>query len=852
MKRQMLNQREGRGVGQTGGILTLCAGWLALLVLFLSAFPGGSFYEEHQVWVQIFMSLAGLAYWIGERKRFRAMAVPNGLPAVAGILMAAFFFSGLGAVYPRQAWLEFGKYTCCLVWIWLCDGLNHRIPAFKGWFQKGLVCSGLAMALIGLDMYLGGKGVALLNRCFALLGKDGEGDGFFFNLTENSRLYGTFQYPNTAAIYWMAAYLLALAWAVNASGKRERVMAAACAIWIQTAFFLTVSRGAYLLLIPVLILFLCSAPAENRMTAGIMAVLTSGAGFIAGALIAGGGENPPVYWLVLAGFGIGAGAAATGVTAPLGAALRGMNRARLTGLLAAALILAVSGGLWAMNWTQPIKFGRDQRTSSLARLIQLPPGQSCRLVLTWQGEYLPSEIIGHVRVQSQSVSELIETTETGLLDADITLMDQGYDFTVPEDGRVQRVIITVSDPLTDITLTAAEVMDQTGRLLRSIPLSYVLLPESVAERIQAVFLPSTPGLLRASYYKDGLRMFLERPIWGGGGGAWEYLYGQYQSYEYYTVNAHNYPLQLAVEAGFLGIIGWLGLAALLAWQFWRRFTGRAAGEAEKDLLRPACMAAAFGLFAHGCMDFDFSYISVLMLFWGLLSLLSWDPAPAPFARIPKCPGMITSMLMLLLILAGTWTPFSLLMGKFYAVQYSKAGLEEDYGASAQYMDRAIGYDGFNPFYKLDLANLLILATDRNRAQEADALADEGLRLGWHNQDFLYEALEYYGKAGRHDMLLKVLRQIPLLRPLASDGWQTKALVLGQMAERFGEVGRMDEALALLEEAMAIPQEAERVCEGRPGRTKISDETLRLIERYRIAAAQGDVTHLTDPNPLDSG
>jgi tetratricopeptide (TPR) repeat protein len=257
------------------------------------------------------------------------------------------------------------------------------------------------------------------------------------------------------------------------------------------------------------------------------------------------------------------------------------------------------------------------------------------------------------------------------------------------------------------------------------------------------------------------------------------------------------------------------------------------------------MAAAFGLFAHGCMDFDFSYISVLMLFFGLLSLLPWDPAPAPFARIPKCPGIIASMVMLLLILAGTWMPFSLFMGKFYALQYSKAGLEEDYAASAQYMDRAMGYDVFNPYYKLDLAHILILATDRNRAREANALADEGLELGWHNQDFLYDALEYYGKAGRQDMVLKVLRQIPLLRPLASDGWQTKALALGQLAESHGKAGRREEALALLEEAMAIPQEAERVCQGRLGRAKISQETLRLIERYRIAGAQGDFTHLTD-------
>ena len=45
--------------------------------------------------------------------------------------------------------------------------------------------------------------------------------------------------------------------------------------------------------------------------------------------------------------------------------------------------------------------------------------------------------------------------------------------------------------------------------------------------------------------------------------AWNYLYRQYQSYNYASSQAHNYPLQLGIETGILGIIILLGLVIVL-------------------------------------------------------------------------------------------------------------------------------------------------------------------------------------------------------------------------------------------------------------------------------------------------
>jgi tetratricopeptide (TPR) repeat protein len=432
-------------------------------------------------------------------------------------------------------------------------------------------------------------------------------------------------------------------------------------------------------------------------------------------------------------------------------------------------------------------------------------------------------------VQSQSQLELIGLTETVLLDTDIRPANSAYEFTAPQDSQVQRIIITNTagtdargPRLTAMDITAAA----SGQAVRTVPLKYALLPETLAQRFQEAFLPSTPGLLRASYYRDGARMFAGRPALGGGGGAWAYLYGQYQSYEYYSTTAHNFLLQLAVESGVPGVLSWLGLAVLL---FWRIFCCKTK---DGSLLEPACTAAAAGLFVHSCIDFDFSYISVLLLFWGLLGMLSWESFPLfKPARPPKYPRLFR-VSALAVLLTGGWIPVCAALGNYYGVRYTQAGLEEEYALAERHIEAAQFYDRFSPKAKLSLAYLLISYPNQSRRQEADALADRALQLGWYDQDFLYEALKYYGAVGDSDMVLKVLRQIPLLRPLASEGWQTKVSVLGELAESYAESGRTEEARALTDEALAVPLEAERACEGRLGEVRLTPETLRMLETYK--------------------
>ncbi|MDR1205778.1 MAG: hypothetical protein LBL26_09920, partial [Peptococcaceae bacterium] len=389
-----------------------------------------------------------MIYWFF----YKAEAAGGNAPlAAAGIIAAAFFFSALNAVYPRQAWIEFGKYVCCLVWVWLCQRLNRQIPEYKRWFQKGLSCFGLGTALLSLDAYFGGGAASVLNRGIAFLGFDNSGKGVFFNLIESGRLYGTFQYPNTAAVYWMAVYFLAAAWMAEASGKREQILAASSCIWIQAAFFLTVSRGAFLIWIPALILFFRLMPAVKRAGAGAALIGTSGFGFLAGAALSyltGGGTRllPPAGWIVFAAYVLLTGLGIIYAAPFLRALPEALPKRR--GFLAILAVLIIAAGAaaaaLAFHWTRPLDFGADGNWASLSRSIRLTPGETYRLNLTWEGggpgapgsaedsgSAGAGPTVGRLTVQSQSQLELIGLTETVLLDTDIRPANSAYEFTAP-------------------------------------------------------------------------------------------------------------------------------------------------------------------------------------------------------------------------------------------------------------------------------------------------------------------------------------------------------------------------------------------------------------------------------------
>ncbi len=106
---------------------------------------------------------------------------------------------------------------------------------------------------------------------------------------------------------------------------------------------------------------------------------------------------------------------------------------------------------------------------------------------------------------------------------------------------------------------------------------------------------------RQDAWRAGLHMFRDHLPLGAGPSSFGLLYPQYAHGDFlvHTQHAHNGFLQVAVDAGLLGIAALALLAAATAYTLWRTW---AAGSLEQRLLAVTCGGALVGFSIHNQVD----------------------------------------------------------------------------------------------------------------------------------------------------------------------------------------------------------------------------------------------------------
>lgn len=220
--------------------------------------------------------------------------------------------------------------------------------------------------------------------------------------------------------------------------------------------------------------------------------------------------------------------------------------------------------------------------------------------------------------------------------------------------------------------------------------------EGVIQRAASINLEDYNAWSRIQWTKDALRMGLEHPVTGAGGGAWEIKYLKYQSYGYWTTQVHNHFAQLFVETGAVGMLAQMAIlagavVALMA--------------VRQRFRNPYPVAAAFcgpaALYMHGMIDFTLSLQAVNLLLWALLGVLAGvahgSPGQGRQGRgVP--PAVLAS-----LSLAVVVTAVSFLTGFIYGQRAVSAREAQDFEATESSLRRAIAFDPLTASYYADLA-----------------------------------------------------------------------------------------------------------------------------------------------------
>ena len=644
--------------------------FLLLAVAFFGLVWQGMLFERDNVVAVIVLSVLAFIVLLKARLAGEWEIRRPYVACVFLLLTAASALSLANAVYMHNALYVVSKNCSFLLLALAVQALGDKLP-FGRWLARALAIAGLAAAVLGLDAIWGGYLVGAVNT-FLHGGPLADGEqGFLFNMILGDRLSSVFQYPNTAASFLLAAWfasvhgLLHEGLLPDRGGASARVdpgtiVAAGGANIVFMAFVLTLSRGMYLVSVPMLLLCVFFLPRSRKGQAAGLFFLCFVPGFVAGALSLPGAPlraiHPVLGWLLmpvlfaLSGFATGVlqirqqrrsgakigGTAVTGATGATGAAgeavvaakagevasstmpdkalrMPGLRRIRqkpaLIGLaaFAALAVCVVLALLLAWSSSRPFIPGGG---SSLVRQLQADGTGDFYVTLTFDRPIDENLAEMRLSLSGQNRQEMLRGDWKQYIETDLSAFvgqsQISLPFTLADNGTYLMLGLygVRGDPggnaITSVSLVSA------GRGTKAVRLNKYLFSESLIRRIEVALHPKTM-YDRFGFYLDGFRIFRDFPLTGIGGDSWRFIYSSYQLFPYIANDLHSYATQLLVEYGVFGAVLFLGFAAILIALFVRCVRRRQEGDIFLLLV-------AGTLFAHSMIDVDLTFYGQYVVF----------------------------------------------------------------------------------------------------------------------------------------------------------------------------------------------------------------------------------------------
>jgi O-antigen ligase len=140
------------------------------------------------------------------------------------------------------------------------------------------------------------------------------------------------------------------------------------------------------------------------------------------------------------------------------------------------------------------------------------------------------------------------------------------------------------------------------------------------------------GDIRAYINRDGLHMFLKRPVLGWGLGSFPIVYPQFRTFytNFFVNEAHNDYLQLLVEMGLLGFVTMVWFVVTLYTRGIKKI-GNWSGEIS-GAMTLACLLGVSGILVHSAVDFNLQIPANAALFYVLCTLAASEPFAKPVRK----------------------------------------------------------------------------------------------------------------------------------------------------------------------------------------------------------------------------
>ena len=870
-----------------------------IIIIFYPPYLQGLFFEKHFLPTQIFVFAVFMVFLIYKwmKKDHKFFKTPIDYIAIGFVVV--YFISIFVAVHTRSAIIEWMKYLMYFAVFYmlssLADNLKTRLIIL--WT---IVASAAGSSIIGLDAAMGGKLVKLLNNIFKKLGAETD---VFFGLFVGSRVHSTLQYPNAMASYVMAVFFFAIGLLIISKKAWQKALAGGLSFILFLTFMLTKSRGAQLLFPVILVIFFIVIPKGSRIKAITQVILQAVPAVVISLIInpylSANEINIKALLLVAAGMII---SAISGILSGyIGSFLQKVDWKVYAAVLSLFVIVAAAAVIHIANASVPLELSNDaaeeNKTITRSKDIALKPNKE--YILSYKADARMEQEQNYayfVRIFSLDKNNILFGGSKQLLRENLMdtngMEEYSVRFTTPENNELTRISFSIYYAGTSVKVDDVKIIDaETGKVVKKVTFKNKYNLDSIISRFENIRLQKSL-ISRLIFYKDGMKIFGRSWLLGSGGGAWDYLYRQYQSYKYASSQAHNFPLQLGIETGILGILVLLCLVFSLVFISIKYMKTDNSGESIKTgqeenngamFLNPAVITAIAALLLHSVMDFDFSEPAMLLLFWQLIALFNTEikekltmqqmlpinikqkTAKSYVNKVETKGKVLTAAAMVITVTAFIFS-LNFSTASAHAQTAYEQAKDNNIDEAIESINKAIKLDGYNEKYvtgltpvparpdiRTGLVDLLFMKNDmfRQKEQKGEKIPESELQLlqmqlnqanskiielekmAENNLNLSNNIASFCFRTGQTDKGLEYLNNSISLFPFEPSLWYSKIDIYYQLMKKHFNDEDYENTLKYIESAFSAIDEAKETNKKNMNPFIFNADTIELLEKMQF-------------------
>ncbi len=238
---------------------------------------------------------------------------------------------------------------------------------------------------------------------------------------------------------------------------------------------------------------------------------------------------------------------------------------------------------------------------------------------------------------------------------------------------------------------------------------------------------------RLNFWRAGLEIFRDHPVFGTGPGTFGAVHAAYQrDVRYYARDAHSLYVQAMAEMGAPGLAA---LAALLAavGNAWRQTLRAARGKEEYPLIVGLGLGVV-AFFLHSAIDMDWMFPAVPAMAFGLIGVLSWYNAWSRVGSAGTTAGgqagaragwtwknLWSRGLALVALVVALVTTYAFWVAQRHFVWGQEATRRGEWSNAVDHYAAAVWWDPLSSRYLDAYAGALLRTAEPRRTLAADAL-----------------------------------------------------------------------------------------------------------------------------------